>query len=285
MKKILILGGTKYAGKAFIEELRLNENYDFTVLSRQKVKSINYVEGDRKNEELLTSLLKVKYDIIIDFICHCLPDAEKLISAISSNNSNPRIIFISTTYVYDQDANKSFYEESDFDALEYQANHAEREKISYQEGKRSAEAFFVQNYGSNNLSILRFPIILGKNDYTLRSSFFIKYFENGGSFDQISFSGKSNFIFVSDVVNVLKKQVEDFRPGTFNIVRPEFLCQRGLALMYSKAIKYSTQFNRPDNLEKTPFFYRSDFKINGSKYHRLNSFEGPFLSQLKLILT
>ena len=148
----------------------------------------------------------------IDFICFCLPDAKKLLDAIKENNITPKIIFISTTYVYDQNACKKIYTELDFRPSNYQASILERSEISYEEGKRSAEAYFSNNYNKEDLCILRLPIIFGKNDYTLRTDFFVDFFKKGGSLNQIKNAGVSNFIFVNDIVDVLLKLIEKFEP-------------------------------------------------------------------------
>lgn len=284
MKKILILGGTKYVGKAFLNEMIANHNHKITVLSRHKIENIISIEGNRKDEALLLKMLNNEYDIIIDFICFCLPDAKKLIDAINKNSKNPKIIFISSTYVYDQNANQDLYYENDFNATNYSPSNSEREYITYKEGKRSAETYFTRNYDQNNLCIIRFPIILGKNDYTLRSDFFTNFYKNGGQLGQIKTAGKSNFIFVQDIVRVLTLLINNFKPGIFNLVRPEFFCQRDLAKMYLKILGYKESLKHNNTKISTPFYYKTNFKINGDKLSKIISFNNSFFSSLKYIL-
>jgi nucleoside-diphosphate-sugar epimerase len=94
MKKILILGGTKYAGNALLKDLMKSDNYQITVLSRHKIEGVFSIQGDRKNTELLSQIFKHKYDFVIDFICFCLPDAQKLLNTLKINGSKQKIIFI-----------------------------------------------------------------------------------------------------------------------------------------------------------------------------------------------
>ena len=282
--KILILGGTKYVGKALLNSLIKFDNHHISVLSRHKINNVHSIKGDRKDQELLLQTLKYKYDIIIDFICFCLPDAKKLLDAIKINGTKPKIIFISSTYVYDQNAKNEIYTELDFIPFNYQPSISERSKISYQEGKRSAETYFSKNYFEEELCILRLPIILGKNDYTLRTEFFIDFFNNGGNLNQIGKAGSSNFIFVNDIVTALLKLIDNFKPGIFNVVRPEFLNQRDLAEMYFKILvrKRSEKKNIP--LDKTPFYYHENFKIDGSKFSEIMTFKDLFTSRLNSII-
>ncbi len=284
MKQILILGGTKYVGKAFLKALIKSDNYQITVLSRHKIEGLFSIQGDRKDKELLTQTLKHKYDFVIDFICFCLPDAKKLLDAIKENDTRPKIIFISTTYVYDQNAGNEIYTELDFSPSNYQASILERSEISYEEGKRSAEAYFSKNYNKEDLCILRFPIILGKNDYTLRTDFFVDFFKKGGSLNQIKNSGVSNFIFVNDIVKVLLKLIENFQPEIFNIVRSEFMNQRDLAEIYLAILGSKNSVERVITSYDTPFFYNKNFKIDGSKFSKIMPFNDSFISKLKVIL-
>tara|TARA_B110000046_G_scaffold182716_1_gene217308 strand:+ start:4646 stop:5506 length:861 start_codon:yes stop_codon:yes gene_type:complete len=284
MKKILILGGTKYAGKAFIKDLMESDNYQITVLSRHKIEGVFSFQGDRKDQELLTQTFKHKYDIVIDFICFCLPDAKKLLDAIKKNGTKPKIIFISTTYVYDQNAKNETYTELDFSPLNNQASILERSEISYQEGKRSAETYFSKNFNKKYLCILRFPIILGRNDYTLRTDFFINFFNKGGSLNQIKSAGASNFIFVKDIVHVLLKLIENFEPGIFNVVRSEYLNQKDLAEIYFTILGSKISVKKAATPNTTPFYYNKNFKIDGSKFSKIVPLKDSFVSRLNSII-
>lgn len=283
-KKILILGGTKYVGKALLNELISNNDNQITVLSRHRIEKVTFIEGNRKNQALLLDIFKDEYDIVIDFICFCLPDAAKLLKAIQNNGTRTKIIFISTTYVYDQNAPQNVYTELDFNPIQYKPSYLEREQISYQEGKKSAEAYFVQNMSPKDLCILRFPIILGKNDYTLRTRFFTDFIINGGDTNQIPVAGSSNFIFVQDIVAVLIYLIENFTSGTYNVVRPESFSQRDLAEIYKSIIEPSESSKKIRDLESTPFFYESNFKIDGSKFDDFYTFEETFVTRLSSII-
>lgn len=284
MKKILIIGGTRYTGNALVKDLIKLNKYQITVLSRHKIEGVFSIQGDRKNQELLFQTFKQKFDIVIDFICFCLPDAKKLLDALKMNGAKPKIIFVSTTYVYDKYANNEFFTELDFTPLGYAASNLERSEISYEEGKRSAEAYFSKNLDQEDLCILRLPIILGRNDYTLRTDFFIDFLNKGGSINQIKTAGASNFIFVQDVVYVLLKLIENFNPGIFNVVRSENLDQRDLAEIYNTILGTKKILKKINPLNTTPFYYANNFKIDGSKLNKIIPLKGSFVSRLSSII-
>lgn len=284
MRKILILGGTKYAGNALLKDLMKSDNYQITVLSRHKIEGVFSIQGDRKNPELLRQIFKQKYDVVIDFICFCLPDAKKLLDALKTNGAKPKIILISSTYVYDQNTKNEIFTELDFTPLNYHASILERSEISYQEGKRSAEAYFSKNYKQEDLCILRFPIILGKNDYTLRTNFFVDFFNKGGRLNQIKSAGASNFIFVKDIVYIMLKLIENFEPGIFNVVQPEYLDQRDLAEIYFKILGTKNFFKKIPSPKTTPFYYSENFKIDGSKFSKIVPLKDSFFLRLNSII-
>ena len=280
-KKVLILGGTKYVGKALVSELLSNHDYQVTILQRREIEGVNFIKGDRKDQILLLSIFKDRYDIVIDFICFCLPDAFKLIESIHKNNNQSKIIFVSTTYVYDENSKRNTYKELDFNPYEYNPSPLEREYLSYQEGKRSAEAYLVDNMNPEHLCVLRFPIILGANDYTLRTNFFVDYLKNGGKTSQVPTAGRSNFVFVEDIVDIFIELLENYKPGIYNAARPEYFSQYDLSKMYASILRIPKTSEHPENLESTPFFYQYDFMIDSSKLNGFFTFQDSFVDKLK----
>ena len=68
MKKVLVLGGTKYVGKALISELIRIGEIHVTVFSRHPYPEVSFMVGERKNQNDLDLILQKQFDIIIDFI-------------------------------------------------------------------------------------------------------------------------------------------------------------------------------------------------------------------------
>ena len=101
MRNILVLGGTRYLGLEFINILN-EENIKLFVASRNKIPTHNFIHIDRKNQDDLDNLFKnIQFDVVIDFINFSLPDSDKLLNALRFQIKPPKLILISTTYIYD----------------------------------------------------------------------------------------------------------------------------------------------------------------------------------------
>ena len=117
MKKVLILGGTKFVGLKLINLLN-DENIDYYVASRQKIKVENFIFFDRKNLDDLNNLFhENNFDVVIDFISFSSLDSKKLIDSLKHNKRTPKLIVISSTYVYSHPKRlscNSFFNENSF---------------------------------------------------------------------------------------------------------------------------------------------------------------------------
>lgn len=54
-----------------------------------------------------------------------------------------------------------------------------RTDVTYDEGKRSAECALVHNYPRQNAVMVRFPFVIGKDDYTERLYFYVRHAVKG----------------------------------------------------------------------------------------------------------
>lgn len=100
MKKILVLGGTGAMGRNLVQLLA--ERGDMvsvtTRSSRQSSVSIEYIQGDAKDDSFLAPILAHKWDAIVDFMVYTTPvfqqRAPKLLAATT------QYIFLSSARVY-----------------------------------------------------------------------------------------------------------------------------------------------------------------------------------------
>ena len=60
--------------------------------------------------------------------------------------NSSKLIFISTTYVYDLTLKHQLYNEEHFNPLKYTPLNNERSEISYEDGKRSSENYLERQY-------------------------------------------------------------------------------------------------------------------------------------------
>lgn len=157
-KKLLILGGTKYVG---LELLKTINNYDIYVLSRKpiSINNIKFIQIDRKNkEELKKQISNINPEIILDMICYDKQDAQEMISIIEDLHSLTHYIIISSFFIYNYSSKYEEFEELDINIIEdnYTKNKYEAEKVIYK-----SKVF-------SKTSIVRFPFIFSKDDYSKR---------------------------------------------------------------------------------------------------------------------
>ena len=82
MKKLLILGGTKFVGLKLLNLLN-DENIDYYVASRKRIKVEHFIFFDRKNIYDLNKLFSEhNFDVIIDFISYSSLDSKILIDSL-----------------------------------------------------------------------------------------------------------------------------------------------------------------------------------------------------------
>lgn len=167
MKTALVLGGTRFFGVKLVQSL-LDNGVSVTVATRGNTpipfSEVETIQFDRNNVESFHSAFKGrKWDVIFDQICYASIDARNAIEVFE--NKTKKYIFTSTLSVYDILDRELF--ENDFDPCSYPIKLGERKDFTYQEGKRQAEAVFFQESPFPVVAV-RFPIVLGENDYTER---------------------------------------------------------------------------------------------------------------------
>ena len=84
---------------------------------------------------------------------------------------------MSSTAVYDPKRMNTV--ESDFDGLAGELRWCDRADGSYSEVKRQAEYALWQQYGDKNWIAVRYPFVIGRDDYTNRLAFYVEHVVKG----------------------------------------------------------------------------------------------------------
>ncbi|CAM4226987.1 NAD-dependent dehydratase [Bacillus manliponensis] len=175
--KVLVLGGTRFFGKKLVQ-LLLADNCDVTIATRGVTKDsfgdkVRRIQLDRTNAESLKYVANYdNWDVIYDNICYAPNDALHACEVFA--NKVKRYIFTSTMAVYEPSAGRKI--ENEFNPYTYPITLGDREDFSYDEGKKLSEAVFFQK-ASFPICAVRFPIVLGEDDYTKRLQFHIEHIE------------------------------------------------------------------------------------------------------------
>ncbi|MGE7675539.1 NAD-dependent epimerase/dehydratase family protein [Lysinibacillus sp. NPDC094403] len=171
---ILILGGTRFFGKKLVE-LCLQNGHSVTILTRgqsgnpfgTKVKQLVVNRDDA--DSLSQALSSPTWDIVYDNICYSPNEALKICEILKGKTK--KFVFTSTLSTYEIDG--IIKTEEDFNPYDYEVRMGNREDFSYGEGKRQAEAVLFKE-ATFPVVAVRFPIVMGENDYTHRLHFHVE---------------------------------------------------------------------------------------------------------------
>ena len=91
MKNILVIGGSYFLGKVFVEELAKEKDYSIHVLNRGnrplKMDGVNEIVCDRQNAALLkTRIPFLNFDAVVDFCAYTPDDIQIILSVIPENS-------------------------------------------------------------------------------------------------------------------------------------------------------------------------------------------------------
>ena len=170
---ILIFGGTRFMGKHLVDALLAN-NHQVTLATRGLTKDnygdkVHRICVDRKNsQEIKEKLSMQQYDVIYDTIAYCSNEIRILLDNVKCT----KYIMISTAAVYDLHYNTK---EEDFNPYTKELIWCNREDDSYDEIKRLAECALVKKYPDVKAIMVRFPFVIGKDDYTKRLFFYVEH--------------------------------------------------------------------------------------------------------------
>jgi nucleoside-diphosphate-sugar epimerase len=182
MKSALILGGTQFVGKRLVQ-LLVNEGVEVTIATRGLTpdsfgNQVTRLIMNREDAESMDQAFKDKeWDVVFDQTCYSSQEASDSLKAL--NGKVKKYIFTSSQAVYDFGTNCT---EESFNPMEFQPVLKSRRDyigyVGYQEAKRAAEAILFQN-ADFPVTAVRFPIIIGKDDYTNRLNFHVEHVKEG----------------------------------------------------------------------------------------------------------
>lgn len=152
--------------------------YDVTIATRGRAEDcfgdkVKRVKLERTSEESMRSALQGQhYDVVIDKLAYCSNDVKYVMEAVSCD----KYICMSTTSVYEPKHMDT--QECEFDALGKELIWCDRKAFPYAEIKRQAECALWQKYGDRDFIAVRYPFVIGKDDYTKRLQFYVEHVVN-----------------------------------------------------------------------------------------------------------
>lgn len=191
--KVLMLGGTRFFGKQAVNEL-ISKGYEVTIATRgmqvddfgNNVKRIILDRTDK--ESLKVALEGLSFDIVYDNICYAPNECKDLLEIMEGRIG--KYILTSSLAVYDKGMDKK---EEAFNPYTYPIKYGNRQDFTYAEGKRLVEAITYQSFDIPAIAV-RFPVVIGKNDYTKRLVFYVENVYKGIPFTALNDEEPMSFI-------------------------------------------------------------------------------------------
>jgi nucleoside-diphosphate-sugar epimerase len=170
---ILVIGGTRFFGIPMVKAL-IKKGHDITIATRGNLQldfydNTSHVTLDRTDETSIKNAIGGQhFDVIIDKIAYSSNDVKNLLEHVTCD----KYIQMSTCSVYPK-CHKNITED-EFDTPSYPLRWIDR--ISdYQETKRQAERAVLEYLDSDSYSFVRYPVVMGENDYTGRLKFYVDH--------------------------------------------------------------------------------------------------------------
>lgn len=178
MKNVLVIGGSYFIGRVFVQNLAKIDGYTVHVLNRGRyplhIEGVLEYKCDRRDLAALKKVLpQIKFDAVVDF-CAYLPDDAKTILESFSDEIG-QYIYISSCVVYESSFDYPRYEDSPKIKSQQPGPVGE-----YAFGKRMLELEFRKLCLQKNipLTILRPSFVYGPYNYAPRESFFFKLIQS-----------------------------------------------------------------------------------------------------------
>ena len=212
---VLVLGGTKFIGRAIVEALL--GSHDVAVLNRGTQPlwdtRVTQLRADRNDPAAVIAALTVSYDAIID-VSGTHPDhITNLLGARPASNA-ARYVFISSAGVYDRTEVSPPFSEGD---------PATGDSIWGGYGKAKAESEeLLRGAWGRRLTILRPPYVYGPHNYEQREQFlWARMLARQPLFIPGEGDTRIQFCHVNDLAQAVLAAVDgDLPPDTYNVAEP-----------------------------------------------------------------
>lgn len=217
---ILVIGGNRFFGKSLVDLLS-TQKHSVWVMNRGNVKvdypkRATHIVGDREDLDLLEKTIKEnEIEIVYDQVCFDALQAQSVVNLMERlANPSLRYIFTSTQAVYGAG---TALKESDFDSYTYKFPKPIKTEEDYGEAKKQAEAVFFQSTFKNQISAVRFPIVIGSDDYTMRFKYHVDALKSEKEVFFPNLEASISFVHSDDAAIALYEIAKSFKPGPINI--------------------------------------------------------------------
>ncbi|MDY6844257.1 MAG: NAD-dependent epimerase/dehydratase family protein [Thermodesulfobacteriota bacterium] len=233
MKNILVIGGSYFAGKVFVEEIMKQQDYQIYVMNRGNrplhFEGVTEIICDRKDVIGITrSVPELSWCAVVDFCAYVPDDVETIVNVLPG--SIEHYIYISTTSIYEDSLDLPIRE----DAPKLAGPQTELGSYgNYAFDKWCTELKLTEKCGEKGIpcTSLRPAIIYGKYNYAPRESYFFDLILNNKTviLPDIELA-LFQFVSVWDVAEILIECLgnEKVFNNAYNLSAPELVSYRRL---------------------------------------------------------
>lgn len=205
--KILVIGGTRFFGIPMVNAL-IKQGHSVTIATRGNTEDgfgdqISRIILDRTNPQSMSEALSGKhFDVVIDKIAYASNDIKYALDVLDCD----KYILMSTTAVYKPKHTDTL--ENEYNPNTEKLVWCSRFDYPYDETKRQAENALYQVYPEQNSIAVRYPFVIGKDDYTKRLLFYVEHTMKGQAMNIDNMDCQMGFIdsqeageFIAHLVN------------------------------------------------------------------------------------
>ena len=226
-KKVMVIGGTYFAGRVFAMLASRNAGFELTFVNRGHysmghLPNVTEYKCDRHNIAGLRALPVEEYDAIVDFCAYEPGDVRNLLENLHSKFH--QYIYVSTADVYDRSIRTPKDETTPLQTCQSQCNSGEymfKKMLLEGESREVCEQLGVA------LTILRPAFIFGPYNYAPRESYFIEKIVKHEPIPVPTDSDSQfQFVYVKDVGNAVIACVNNREKAAgeaYNLCAPEVM--------------------------------------------------------------
>lgn len=266
MKNVLVMGGTRFFGKHLVEML-LDKGINVTIATRGKTpvpfdERVNRLVMDRYDRASLQGIADAgHWDTVYDQICYASEDA--LDACEVFRGKADRYIFTSSlsVYPYDEEAQP----EEKVNPYVHPIRIGSRFDFPYDEGKRQAEAVFFQKAEFPVVAV-RFPIVMGEDDYTKRLMFHIEHIKQERTIGLPNPEAVMSFILAEEAARFLVWAWESGIEGPINACSSGTITLRKLVALIEEATgKQAIVQTQADKVDMSPYGVERSWYMDNRK--------------------
>lgn len=266
MATILVLGGTRFFGKKLVERL-LQAGHDVTIATRGQAGNpfgdrVKHLQFDRTDAHAFEQAVKGRtWDVVYDNICYSPNEALEAVRILEGKTN--KLVFTSSLATYDPRA--GIRTEEDFDPNTHAIRTGSASDFSYGEGKRQVEAVYYQQ-ASFPVVAVRFPIVVGEDDYTERLLFHVRQVLEGKAMAFVNVDARMSYITSDEAAAFLQWAGEEAPAAPFNATASgSYTIAEFIALVEQATNKRAKIAIGGDEATRSPYAVGADWYMTNEK--------------------